>query len=270
MASSSIMTLSQLMTAVRQRADMAPSGYTPSLTATNYFVTEPELISYINQSYFELYDLLVTTNEEYYFATPVQFLTDGTSQLYPLPDGVRTFINAITGATGFVAPACYKLCGVDLGQGAQGNNAWMTIERFQFIERNKYIFPQITSTFLGVFNLKYKIVGNNLMFIPTPAGNQPVRLWYVPQLTTLAALADTCDGISGWTEYIITDAAIKCAQKEESDVSVLIEQKNALIKRINDSAANRDVGQPAVISDTRNRASNGWGGPGFNGSFGGY
>lgn len=269
MATSTSMTLSQLMSAVRQRADMFPSGYSPSLNSTAYFVTDPELISYINQSYFELYDLLVTTFEDYYVGVPIIFTTNGSQFLYPLPDGVITFTNAITGATGFVAPPCLKVKGIDLGL-SNGNNAWMTIERFEFIERNKYIFPQLTSTYLGVFNLRYKIEGDNIYFIPTPAGNQQVRLWYIPRLTQLAALADQADGISGWTEYIITDAAIKCMQKEESDVSVLLTQKAALIKRINDSAANRDVGQPSKISDTRNRAQNGFGGPGFNGTFGGY
>ena len=258
MASSTTLTLGQLMTAVRQRADMIPAGYAPSLGNTNYFVTDPELISYLNQTYFELYDLLVTTFEEYYVAPPVIFQTDGVTQQYPLPDGTL-----YAGA-----PALLKLMGADLGL-AQSNNAWMTIQRFQFIERNDFLFPQNASTYLGVFNLKYKVVGNNIFFIPIPSGNQPIRLWYIPRLTTLTALSDTVDGISGWTEYLIVDAAIKCMQKEESDVGVLVGQKEALIKRINDSAANRDVGQPARVSDTRARTQNSWNGPGFNGTFGG-
>ena len=43
------MTLTQLIAAVRQRADFVNSQ----------FVTDAELTSYINQSYFELYDLLI-------------------------------------------------------------------------------------------------------------------------------------------------------------------------------------------------------------------
>lgn len=268
MPSSTTMTLGQLMSATRQRADMFPAGYAPSLVNTNYFVTDPELISYINQSFFELYDLLVTLDEEYYIATPVIFTTDGASFLFPLPDGTIQFTNAITGATGFVAPPAYKVTGVDLGISA-GNNAWVTLDRFQMIERNKYVYPQVTSTFMGVLRCKYKILGNNLMFIPPPAGNQQVRIWYIPRLTTLAALTDVCDGISGWTEYIITDAAIKCLQKEESDTGNLMTQKAALIKRIEDAATSRDFGRPATISDTRNRAQNGFG-TGFDGPFGGY
>jgi hypothetical protein len=68
-------------------------------------------------------------------------------------------------------------------------------------------------------------------------------------MTTLSADGDTVDGISGWTEYIICDAAMKCMQKEESDVSVLMAEKQMLIKRIEAMAESRDVGSPARVSD---------------------
>lgn len=242
------MTLGQLMTAVRQRADMLPASYTPSTAGnTNLFVSDAELISYINQSYFELYDLLVTLYEDYYVASPLIIPTDGATQQYPLPDG--TLYSA--------APAFYKLLGVDLGIG-NNNNAWVTLRKFDFIDRNRYVYPQLNSTYLGVFNLRYRLVGNTLTLIPTPSSGQYMRMWYIPRLTQLTATADTADGVSGWTEYMICDGAIKCGQKEETDVSVLLAQKQALIKRIEDSGMNRDAGMPDTISDTRTRAR-GWG-----------
>ncbi len=245
---STTMTLVQLRTAIRQRADMVNS----TGVYTNSFITDDELNSYINQSYFELYDLLITTYEDYYVAPPLIIPTDGSTQQYPLPDG--TLYSA--------APAFYKLTGVDLGL-ASTTNAWVTIRKFDFIGRNRYVFPQLTSTYLGVFNLRYRLVGSTLMLIPTPSSGQYLRLWYIPRLTTLSADADLADGISGWTEYIICDGAIKCMQKEESDVSVLFGQKQALIKRIEESAMNRDAGQPDCISDIRSYSER-WGG-GFNG-----
>lgn len=261
MPNPSTMTLSELMTAVRQRADMLPANYTPALTSTNLFVSDQELISYINQSYFELYDLLVGQYEDYYVATPLTFATDGVTQLYDLPDG--TLYSG--------APALYKLLGVDLGL-SNTTNAWVTLKKFDFITRNRFVYPQLNSTYLGVFNLRYRLVGNKLMFIPLPSGGQFVRLWYIPRLTQLTGLSQTADGISGWTEYIITDAAIKCLQKEESDVTVLAAQKMGLIKRIEDMAMNRDAGQPDTISDTRTQAER-WGSlgtPGGDGSYGGW
>lgn len=231
------MTLLQLRDAVRQRSDMVNST----------FVSDAELNSYINQSAFEFYDLLITVYENYFMAPPIQFQTDGSMQ-FALPDGVLYS----------AAPKFYKLMGVDLGL-AQNNNAWLTLKRFDFIERNKYIYPQLTSNYLGVFNLRYEVVGGNLMFIPTPSAGQYIRVWYIPVFQTLTSDSDTLDGISGWTEYVICDGSIKCGQKEETDVSVLMAQKQALLKRIEEAASNRDIALPARVSDTRGSYGFGWG-----------
>lgn len=245
------MTLSQVRLAAQQRADRVNSQ----------FVTLTEWNSYINQSYFELYDLLITTYEDYYLEPPLIFSTDGTTFQYDLPNGVN-----YSGAKPF-----YKLWGVDLGL-AQSGNAWVTLKKFDAISRNRYVFPQLTSTYLGVFNLRYRLVGNTIYFIPTPSGAQYIRLWYIGRLSQLLQDTDVLDGISGWTEYVITDAAIKALQKEESDVTVLAAQKMALIKRIEESAMNRDVGQPDSVSDVR-RQSELWGSYGGdygNGPIGGF
>lgn len=236
------MSLAQMRLSSLQRADRVGTD----------FVTVPEVNSYISQSLFELYDLLITLYEDYYVQTPYVFLTDGSSQQYTLPADF------------------YKLLGVDCGLGASAN-AWTTIKKFDFIARNRYIYPNITSTFLGVFNMQYRLVGNTLMFIPTPSGGQQIRVWYIPKITQPLQDTDVIDGISGWTEYIITDVAIKILQKEESDVQVFEVQKQQLLKRIEDSAMNRDAGQPDTISDTRNWGrGQSAGGPGSDGSSGGW
>ena len=61
------------------------------------------------------------------------------------------------------------------------------------------------------------------------------------------------------------DAAIKALQKEESDASVLMSQKEALRQRIMSTAMNRDAGLSDQISDTR--SNYGYGNSG--GAFGG-
>lgn len=232
------MTLGQLMTAVRQRADMTTSGYTPTLTGSDFFVSEPELISYINQSYFELYDLLVAAyGNNYNVADPYQFTTNGTDEQFELPDDF------------------YKLLGVDLSLSGGTPGSWLTVKSFEFADRNRYSVPNFQA-FYGVTNLRYRLNGGNIWLTPTPASGQVVQLWYVPRMETLDALADTADGISGWTEYIICDAAIKCLQKEESDVSVLLAQKSALVQRIQSMAENRDAGPPPKVID--NLSSDVW------------
>lgn len=224
------MSLGELRLRAQQRSDMVNSN----------FVTTPEWNYYINQSYYELYDLLITAYEDYYVAPRLQFQTTG-SQSYPLPNGQN-----YSGA-----PAFYKMFGMDCGLN-NNDNAFATLKKFDFIARNRYVFPQITTTLLGVFNLQYRVVGGNIMFIPTPSAGQNIGVWYYPRLTTLLADTDIMDGISGWTEYVVVDAAIKALRKEESDTSELMQEKLMLQKRIEETATNRDAGQPDTISNTAN------------------
>lgn len=242
------MTLSQLMTAIRQRSDMTPNGYVAALTGDNFFVTEPELISYINQSYFELYDLIVAAfGNNYYVQSPYSFTTNGSSYLYPLPDDF------------------YKLLGVDLAVAGGTPSSWITLKHFEFNDRNRNSPPNF-QTFYGQSGLRYRLNGTNIWFTPTPANGLTIQLWYVPRLTQLTSLSQTADGISGWTEYIIVDGAIKCLQKEESDVSILMAQKQALLLRIEAMAENRDAGPPPRVVDSQtgdwdwhNGGSGSWG-----------
>ena len=220
------LSLLELRTATRQRADIVNSQ----------FITDAELNSYINQSYFELYDLLISKYGDNYYVAPVYTITtDGINDQYALPNSPPTI------------PQFYKLLGVDLGL-SNTSDSFVTIRPFEFIDRNRYAVPNFQS-FYGLTNLRYRINGDKIWFTPIPAANQRIRLWYIPRMTTLALDTDTVDGISGWTEYIICDAAMKCMQKEESDVSVLMAEKQMLIRRIEAMAESRDVGSPARVSD---------------------
>ena len=254
-----VMALGQLRTLAQQRADMQNSQ----------FITSDEWNSYINQSAFELYDLLIEAYEEYYVHSPVLISTDGTTFQYQLPDGSTTFKDANL-ATITPSPF-YKLLGVDVGV-ANSSNAWVTIHKFDFISRNRYVFPQLTSTYLGLFNLRYRVVGNTLYMIPTPSSGQYLRLWYIPRMTQMLRDSDTADGLSGWTEYVIVDAAIKARIKQEKPIDDLMVQKQALLDRIEAAKQNRDAGQPDTISDVRSFSERwgGYGSPNGDGAFGGY
>lgn len=251
------MSLGEIRLQAQQRADRVNSA----------FVGTAEWNQFINQSYHELYDLLVTLYEDYYVASPFTFSTDGrTSGIYPLPDGL-TVSDVVTSQ---IAQPFFKLLGVDMGLSGSGN-AWASMKKFNFISRNRYVFPQIVSSSLGIFNMRYRIMGNNIQFIPSPGGGQYVKLWYVPRMIDLVRDYDIMDGISGWTEYVIVDAAMKALMKEESDISMLMMQKGQLIKRIEESGMNRDAGQPDTISDVRSHTEQlgGWQGFG-DGSNGGW
>lgn len=251
------MSLGELRLRSQQRADRVNSQ----------FVTLSEWNKFINLAYFELYDLLVTAYEDYYVAPFASFVCNGNQFQYPLPDGRTTFLD--NNGSSFVAAPFYKLLGVDLALN-NANNAYVTINKFNFIDRNRFVYPNTASTIYGVFNLQYRLLGNKIEFIPTPSGQQTIRLAYIPRMVELLQDIDcTTSGISGWTDYVICRAAKYALDKEESDTNALTQEILFLKKRIEDSAINRDAGQPDRVSDTRS-GNGGWGGSGPNGSIGGW
>lgn len=252
--------LSQIRLNAMQRADRVNSN----------FITKSEWNSYINQAMFELYDLLITVYEDYYVATPIQFNTNGSDYQYLLPNGSNTFLDANNLSVTITPRPFYKLLGVDIAI-QNVNNGYATVNKYNFIDRNQYIYPNTSSTLYGVFNMRYRVMGNNLQFIPTPSANQGVRLWYIPRLKELLLDTDTTDtGISGWVEYVIVRAAKYALDKEESDSTKLDQELIFLKQRIEETAAGRDAGQGDTISNTRRNNGdfgNGWGGFGPVGGF---
>jgi hypothetical protein len=229
------------------------------------YLTTDEWNFNINQSAAELYDILITKfGDQYFLASPVTFQTNGTA-VYDLPDGSN-----FSGA-----PALYKLAGADVGINAS-NNQWFTLPRFNWIDRNRYATLQLAGTVQSVYGLAYCPWGGKIYFIPLPTAAQIIQLWYIPILMQMLLDTDMLPfSISGWSEYVIVDAAMKAMQKEESleKWNSLMASKQALLERIQTTAANRDVGQSNTVSNTRSRAGDvnfggifngftGWGGGG--------
>jgi hypothetical protein len=233
-----VVTLGSIRTELRQRIDRVNSQ----------FFTDAELNGYISNSYKELYDILVQKfGDDYYVATPYQFTTDGTNDTYALPADF------------------YKLLGCDAQyNGAGSTNGWITLRQFMMAERNSYTLPNYQA-FYGITNLRYRLRDDNIWFIPVPAAGQVCRIFYIPRPAALTADADTVDGVSGWEEYILLDAAIKCMVKEESDPSAFAAQKMAVLQRIESAAENRNAGAPQTVSDIHQSfwPYGGWG-PGSN------
>ena len=254
------MSLFELRLRSQQTADRVNSG----------FVETSEWNSFIRLAMYELYDLLITSYEDYNVAPYVFIQTNGTTNQYAMPDGVTNYKGGnYNGTTGAPAPAFYKLAGVDLNVNTS-NNAYVTINRYDYIDRNAYVYPNSTSTIYGVYNARYRLMGNNINFIPTPAGNQQFRLTYQPKLQAMLADTDlTTIGFSGWLRYVIARSAKYALDKEEgTDTSKLSEEIAFLKTRIEQTSQNRDVGQPDTISETRKNTwgygGNGWGQGGGN------
>lgn len=264
-ASPGEMSLGELRLRSQQTADRVNSD----------FVTNPEWNAFLRLAMYELYDLLITCYEDYGVAPYAYINTSGSVMNYALPNGTTNYFGGVYNnaslSSGNPAAAFYKLVGVDLGVNTS-NNAWVTLNRYDYIDRNAYVYPNSTSTIYGVYNMRYRVMGNNINFIPTPSGNQQIRLTYAPRLTGLLADTDlTTIGTSGWLRYPIVRAAKYALDKEEgSDTSKLDAEILFLKTRIEQSAQNRDIGQPDTISETRKDSVYGGTGWGQGGGQGGW
>lgn len=81
----------------------------------------------------------------------------------------------------------------------------------------------------------------------------------------------TLDGISGWEEYVVIDAAMKaCIKEESSTAQELMAEKMAMKERIQSTAADRDAGLPSRVTDSTSidlGRGDGWGGIGGGGEW---
>lgn len=153
---------------------------------------------------------------------------------------------------GLLAPPFYKLMLSEIALNPGDPNSWVTIRKYQRIQQNLWNFPNVY-TFYGITNLRYRITGSNIQLVPLASSGQTFRIQYAPRPLTLMQDTDTIDGVSGYEELIIIDAAIKAMQKEESDCSILMAQKAEMLNEIESAAANRDIGEPECVSDSRTR-----------------
>lgn len=236
MASMGLVAYSDLLLACQRRADMENSS----------FVGANEWLQLINSSCAQLWEKLVEAyGSDYEVQTAFSITTDGTNDHYALP-------------TDF-----FKLLGVDLSlQNPATSSGYVSVWRFNFASRNQFTLPNI-QTLWGRTNLKYRLSGGQIWFIPLPASGQNLRLWYAPRFTPYALPTDTCDWINGWEEWAINDVAIKARAKEQTPCDDLRALKAEQEERLTHVTENRDAGQPGVTVDSYGAnggwSSNGWG-----------
>lgn len=191
-------TLSQLRTKVRQRADIESSS----------FVSDSELNGYISASYAALLTRLARSGIAYFQASQT--------------------ISATAGDDTYAVPADYmSTVGVDW---QQASGKYVSLRRIMPKEHND--FPEPSHPVVG-----YSIINNEVTLFPVPSLAGTYRHRYVPAPDDLTADGDVVDGVAGWEEWIVNDAAMKCLAKEESDTSFLERQNAALEDQIDRAAA---------------------------------
>ena len=232
-------TLGALVTAAALRADQP----TPSTTT---FITTANWYTFVNGSCQALHDKLIEAYGADYRVTLSSSITATTAATYALPDSF------------------YKLLGVDQQvSSAAGNDGWTSVPRFNFADRNRYAMAPLSMR-NGIVSTRYRLSGDNIWFTPQPPVGTVFKLWYAPRFTPMTADGDTFDGVDGWEEWVINDAAMKALVKEESDISGLQALQQVQNERLATIMENRDAGSPSTTVDVyaRNATNDPFGGDG--------
>lgn len=191
------------------------------------FISDEELLDFINSAYAEFYGLIATVYEDYYVSSADIDTVSG-ANLYNLPSDF------------------FKMLGVDY---KADTDEVVEVKKFEFVERNRLgnaFYESNSET-----NLRYKLLGNTITFVPAPPSGKKIRLWYIPSAPVLTADTQVIDGINGYEEMIINEVCIRIMNKQEQDNSPFVGAKRAVMQRIQDEAPNRDAGKPSKVGDAR-------------------
>jgi hypothetical protein len=171
-------------------------------TENSGFVTDAELTQLINTAYKELYGLLVRKSLQR--AESVETITADGSESYDLPDDFLGLIGVYRNWGEHTTP----------------------LERFPDKFR--------PGTREGDA-LMYRLVNESIVLYPRPSGGT-YDLVYIPVPEDLSVDTDTLEGVLGWEEFVVIDAAINVLAKEESDTRMLEMKRARILQRIEDEA----------------------------------
>lgn len=196
-------TLAELRSDVRQRADVENDTH----------LSDAEINRYVSSSYSFLYGLLVRSGEAYFENT--QTITT-------------------TGVATYALPAdFYRMLRVRYRVDSQ---SWARV-----IEADPNIIDRVTTN--GVRATWYRLVNNSIEFYPTPPSLQTYQLRYIPAAERLTGDNQSINGVNGWEELIVLDAAIKCLRKsDKQEMAAGLERDRLLmLKNIEDLAYERSI-----------------------------
>ena len=316
--------LAELITRIRQRADMVDTQ----------FVTDEEITSYCNESLGELYDLIVGSAAQEYFmrscniyelppwrrglsaADPSWYRDGFMSRDGKVPDvAPGTELEVGDGTYAFLPPDFYKILGVDANVG-QDNIPWK-LTPYNFNKRDN--MAPFNGTWQKGLTMQYRLAGRmakmydrqgpttlqppfpastfsifanapgtgedaiiasqqvglfsaqTLYLTPFPPalpneGRSLITVWYIPlpprflyqeifddedpEQVVLSPATQFVPGFAHWDEYLTVDVAMRIRDKEESEVQLLLTQKQNITQRILAQAPTRDAQFPETVQDT--------------------
>jgi hypothetical protein len=233
--------LGEIRELVRVRSDTVGQQSNP---------VDADINGMINDSVREWYDLLVQAGEGYMPVTTAGAALTGSGST--LVAGAAYQFQTTSGVDTYALPNdFYHARGLEA---SPDGLRWITLRRFQFADRNIYSFVPIP---VGITpygaGVRWNIDGDYLVLIP--GQNLPVfqlRLRYYPVQPVLVNDTDVFNLVNGMREYVVVDCAIKVKDIQNFDVTVLMAQKEVMLKRVRAMIRDRDKSTPhRVLSPFR-------------------
>lgn len=207
-------TAENIVADIRKRADMVGSD----------FVSDDEVLELFNQEIAELRGVIRRAEGQPYVRAEHDITVTAGSSTYPLPDSFAELLSVkrvYAGRTVELKPFMeFERSGLG-GAPAEGAPTW------------------------------YRLNGDNIDFLPATVGAE-ITIAYIPtedRLQFAPGTPNTFDGVMGYEVAAIYGAVAACLQKEESDPSFYLGQKDRIIRHIQAMAAQRDGGQPERVQD---------------------
>lgn len=267
----------QLRTLARQLSDMENSS----------FVSDAELNTYLNLGAQELYDLFAEVHGQEFFLKTQSIQLESGINVYDLADDFHVLKGVDWLKSAPPEPTYYVLgdgsrsnTSPGLGSSYDEISLWVPdrtfpedtvpIKPYTFFERHDGVaneihgYPDMAVDDRMRFRVfteqrnRLGISGGEISLNVTefvhrirfnPLGSGYVLVWYIPSPPSLDADTDVLVGFHGYEEYVSLYAAIRALRKEESDISWLTADLEAMKARIRNMGSYRDMGHPSRAQD---------------------
>lgn len=210
-------TVLQIMTRVRELVDAV---------GDTTWLTDAELQKKVDAAYTDLVDLLIRAEQHQFETTANLTITAGVA---PVPADF------------------YKALAVDY---LYATGQYVEVPQSTFAERNNrhgiYDFGTASSA------SPWRLVGGNIVFNPAPPAGATYRLTYIPAPANISQVATSTavDGVAGWDEWIVYQAAMACGEKEGApELADWEKRRDLLTARIMQMGVDRSP--TMAIVDTR-------------------
>lgn len=207
-------------------------------------VTTARLTRAINQSIQEFREAISDAGHPYYLRQSTGTLTVGATSPYPF--GAFT-ISALS-------PSMLRPYGFDI----QVGELWVSLDPGNFSERNDgQLNGWLSGPRVGQPTKFFLFNETQLAYAPAADRAYPYILYYLPVGTDLVADADTFDGIAGWEEWVVFNASMKLAVRDNhaEHAQLVAMERQRLLENILREGPHRQKAGATTKVDVRGRRS---------------